>query len=62
MGAQFCGYCGVQLDADSHQPCLQALSMEPPRYCSHCARRMKVQVLPAGWIGRCSVHGEVSHG
>ena len=60
MGAQFWVLRG-QLDTDSHQLCLQAL-MEPPGYLSHCARRMKVQVLPAGWIGRCSIHGEVSHG
>jgi hypothetical protein len=34
--------------------------MEPPRYCPACRRRMKVQVLPQGWVARCVEHGELT--
>ena len=34
------------------------LGLEPPRYCTYCARRMIVQVSPHGWTARCSRHGE----
>ena len=27
--------------------------MEPPRYCTACRRRMKVQVTPLGWSAEC---------
>ncbi|AOY72437.1 hypothetical protein ARZXY2_2912 [Arthrobacter sp. ZXY-2] len=40
-------------------PCLQQLVMEPPRYCTVCRRRMKVQVTPLGWTAECSRHGVV---
>ncbi|WP_455769329.1 biotin synthase auxiliary protein BsaP [Paenarthrobacter ureafaciens] len=33
--------------------------MEPPRYCTVCRRRMKVQVTPLGWTAECSRHGVV---
>lgn len=36
------------------------LALEPPRYCVECARRMVVQVTPAGWSARCSRHGETT--
>lgn len=35
--------------------------LEPPRYCVHCKRRMKVQVTPGRWSATCSVHGTVEH-
>jgi hypothetical protein len=31
--------------------------MEPPRYCTACRRRMKVQVTPRGWSATCIEHG-----
>jgi len=34
-----------------------ARAMEPPRFCPACRRRMKVQVLPAGWRAVCVEHG-----
>jgi hypothetical protein len=39
---------------------LRARELEPPRYCPQCRRRMVVQVTPAGWQARCSVHGGLS--
>ena len=35
----------------------ERLAMEPPRYCTACRRRMKVQVTPLGWSAECSRHG-----
>ncbi|MEP6696080.1 MAG: hypothetical protein ABJA34_04275 [Pseudonocardiales bacterium] len=40
-----------------HEACRQALTLEPPRYCPICRRRMVVQVRPAGWSAQCSRHG-----
>lgn len=42
---------------DAHQGCAHHLEMEPPRYCSECRRRLKVQVSPLGWRAECSRHG-----
>ncbi|WP_019811061.1 biotin synthase auxiliary protein BsaP [Saccharomonospora halophila] len=35
-------------------------TLEPPRFCVECARRMVVQITPAGWSARCSRHGETT--
>lgn len=40
-----------------HRRCEEFLAMEPPRYCSQCRRRLKVQVTPLGWTAECSRHG-----
>jgi hypothetical protein len=59
----YCGRCGEPEATGDHGVCRRALTLEPPRYCAHCRRRLIVQVLPTGWTGRCSVHGESSvHG
>jgi hypothetical protein len=34
--------------------------MEPPRFCTRCARRMKVQVTPRGWSAECVEHGALT--
>lgn len=34
-------------------------SLEPPRFCAACGRRMVVQVRPDGWWSQCSRHGRV---
>ena len=36
----------------------RAGTLEPPRFCPDCGRRMVVQVTPTGWTARCSRHGE----
>ncbi|GAB2599325.1 biotin synthase auxiliary protein BsaP [Kribbella endophytica] len=61
MTLVYCGHCGQELTDGGHESCRTALSMEPPRYCDQCRRRMVVQVHPMGWTARCSVHGEI-HG
>ena len=54
----FCDRCGEPLAEDTHAACERARTLEPPRFCPHCRRRMKVQVLPAGWRATCGEHGD----
>jgi hypothetical protein len=57
----FCDRCGGRLaEGGEHEPCVAARELEPPRFCRACGRRMKVQVLPAGWRAVCVEHGELS--
>lgn len=55
--ADWCGQCGQALTPEGHETCRAAASLDPPRYCAACRRRMVVQVLPTGWTARCSEHG-----
>jgi hypothetical protein len=63
-GTRFCAWCGQPDEAageETHAKCRSRLAvLDPPRYCVHCARRMVVQVTPAGWHARCSRHGELT--
>ncbi|HET9139461.1 hypothetical protein [Actinophytocola sp.] len=57
----FCVRCGRPAGEGDHEACLGArAAVVPPRFCAECARRMVVQVTPAGWSARCSRHGECS--
>jgi hypothetical protein len=59
MTVLWCDRCGgASTDGGSHESCLAARELEPPRFCPECRRRMKVQVLPAGWSAVCVEHGE----
>jgi hypothetical protein len=54
----YCDRCGGELGtAPDHAACRAARALEPPRFCPSCRRRMKVQVLPAGWRAVCAEHG-----
>ena len=53
----YCDHCGALLSGGSHEACRAARALEPPRFCPVCRRRMKVQVLPAGWRAVCVEHG-----
>ena len=56
----YCDRCGEPLAGGvDHAACRAARALEPPRYCPYCRRRMKVQVLPAGWRAVCTEHGEL---
>jgi GNAT superfamily N-acetyltransferase len=55
----WCGQCGRELTVEGHEPCRRAASLDPPRYCGQCRRRMVVQVTPTGWSARCVEHGTV---
>jgi hypothetical protein len=52
----YCDRCGELLEKD-HTACAAARDLEPPRFCPRCRRRMKVQVVPAGWTATCVEHG-----
>lgn len=53
----FCDRCGEPQAAGDHVACRAARQLEPPRFCPDCRRRMKVQVVPAGWTATCVEHG-----
>ncbi len=53
----YCDRCGGEVAQNPHSACRAARAMEPPRFCPSCRRRMKVQVLPAGWRATCVEHG-----
>jgi hypothetical protein len=53
----YCGHCGEARDARDHTVCDVHLQLEPPRFCTSCARRMKVQVTPTHWSAACVEHG-----
>lgn len=59
MSDLYCGHCGEALAAGDHATCAARLELEPPRFCSQCRRRMKVQVIPRGWSAECVEHGVV---
>jgi hypothetical protein len=54
----WCDRCGQAAAEGDHTPCRRARELEPPRFCPGCRRRMKVQILPAGWSAVCVEHGE----
>jgi hypothetical protein len=56
----YCDRCGEPLAGGPHDGCRQARTLEPPRYCPHCRRRMIVQITPTGWTARCAQHGETA--
>jgi hypothetical protein len=65
LALRFCDRCGEpveqgaeDLGRSAHEDCAAARVLEPPRFCPACRRRMKVQVLPTGWIATCVEHGE----
>jgi hypothetical protein len=47
----FCEHCGRPLDEDVHKQC----HLDPPRFCTRCGRRLKVQVYPDRYDSRCIV-------
>jgi len=58
----YCGRCGETYADRDHLDCESALTLEPPRYCTQCRRRMVVQIVPTGWSALCSEHGALSGG
>ena len=58
----YCVRCGDPIDAHEHLSCVDALVLEPPRYCAICRRRMVVQIVPSGWTAHCSEHGALHGG
>jgi ribosomal protein S18 acetylase RimI-like enzyme len=57
LGAVYCDRCGEPVGGGRHRECERARTLEPPRWCPLCRRRLVVQVVPAGWTATCSHHG-----
>lgn len=57
-GADIAADTSAEQRAESYSPS-QRKGLDAPRYCPCCGRRMKVQVLPTGWLAECSRHGIV---
>jgi len=57
LTATYCDQCGRPLADGGHLPCARAATLDPPRWCARCRRRMVVQVTPTGWTARCVEHG-----
>lgn len=55
----WCGQCGDAVAQGDHARCARRAVLEPPRFCVHCRRRMKVQVTPDTWTATCVRHGTV---
>jgi hypothetical protein len=55
----WCGQCGQAVREGDHARCVRRAELEPPRWCVHCRRRMKVQVTPGAWTATCVQHGTV---
>ena len=53
----YCDHCGRAVAEGVHAACAAARELEPPRFCPDCRRRMRVQVVPAGWTAICVQHG-----
>jgi hypothetical protein len=60
VSGEYCDHCGKPVATGVHERCVRLRTMEPPRYCAQCRRRMVVQVVPRGWVARCVEHGETS--
>ena len=39
-----------------------ARTLDPPRFCPDCGRRLTVTVTPAGYRARCRDHGDLAAG
>ena len=56
----YCSGCGKDAGEGDHARCVRPL--DPPRFCTTCGRKLKVQVLPAGWRATCVEHGDLRSG
>ena len=56
LGRHLLPRCGGEPFSGDHEPCRDALELEPPRFCTVCKRRMIVQITPH-WTARCKEHG-----
>jgi hypothetical protein len=56
----FCAGCGRPADEGDHTECeRRQRNTDTPRFCTTCARKLVVQVLPFGWRAQCVRCGEI---
>ncbi|HXS43579.1 MAG TPA: hypothetical protein VN751_03050 [Solirubrobacteraceae bacterium] len=57
----YCDACGKPEGAGDHARCRARRSAtDPPRFCTACARKLSVQVLPTGYRAECVRCGPVA--
>ncbi len=50
----YCDACGKPVAEGDHARCrARRAATDPPRYCTVCARKLVVQVLPTGYRAEC---------
>jgi hypothetical protein len=50
----YCDGCGRPAAEEDHARCRdRRMATDPPRWCTRCGRKLKVQVLPTGWTAQC---------
>jgi hypothetical protein len=50
----YCDGCGRPAAQGDHARCsTRRAATGPPRFCSRCARKLRVQVLPTGYTAEC---------
>ncbi len=55
-----CAGCGRPAAEGDHTACeLRQQATDPPRYCTACGRKLRVQVLPMSWRAECVRCGPV---
>ncbi|MGO8861824.1 MAG: hypothetical protein ACLQRH_13810 [Acidimicrobiales bacterium] len=57
----YCTGCGQPTPGTTSDPGCPGCgrTLDPPRFCPECGRRMAVRVAPTGWAARCQAHGEL---
>ncbi len=57
----FCRWCGAPAHpgATGCEGEVGARSLDPPRFCPTCGRRLRVQVTPTGYTANCREHGRL---
>jgi hypothetical protein len=54
VAAEFCDGCGKPVAEGDHARCdARRGTTDAPRYCTACARKLRVQILPTGWRAEC---------
>ena len=57
----FCDACGKPAGEGDHDRCrARRAATDPPRFCTVCARKLRVQVLPRGYTAECVKCGPIS--
>ena len=57
----YCDGCGTPAAEGDHASCrARRAATDPPRFCTLCGRKLKVQVLPLGYTVECVRCGRVA--